>query len=170
MTTMILPTGADRRRLASDSPIALAAAALCAVLLAAFLRRLLSGGLLLPTAHTIWLTVHLATVLPALPLGAVVLIRRKGDRTHRLLGRLWAVLMMVAAASSFGLHSLTGHLSWIHGLSAFTLAAIPRAVLLAMRGDIVRHRRAMSMVFLALVIAGCFTLLPGRLLGGWLYG
>jgi uncharacterized membrane protein len=81
----------------------------------AILRRLLSGlpllPPLLPGAHSLWLTLHLATVLPALPLGAVVLLRRKGDLTHRLLGRVWTMLMLVAAASSFGLHSLTGHLS-----------------------------------------------------------
>ena len=40
---------------------------------------------------------HLATVVPALLLGPVVLLRRKGDATHRMLGRIWAVLMLVTA-------------------------------------------------------------------------
>ncbi|MDF0752919.1 hypothetical protein NLU14_22090, partial [Marinobacter sp. 71-i] len=34
--------------------------------------------------------VHLATVLPAIPLGLWVLLARKGDATHRMLGRIWA--------------------------------------------------------------------------------
>ena len=38
------------------------------------------------------LIIHLATILPALLLGAYVLIRRKGDRRHKLLGKIWIAL------------------------------------------------------------------------------
>ena len=154
--------------------IVAAAAILCGLLLTALLHRLIGGGLLLPRAHTIWLTLHLVSVIPAVPLGAYVLVRHKGDRLHRLLGRTWAGLMMIAALSSFGLHGALGlqggRLSWIHLLSILTLVAIPRGVMQAIRGDITRHRRTMMRVYAALVIAGLFTFLPGRLLGIWLFG
>ena len=153
-----------------EQVMALAAAGLSGLFIAALLRRLASGQELLPIGHSVWLAIHLASVIPTLPLGAYVLIRRKGDRLHRLLGRLWAMLMMTAALSSFGLHGLTGRLSWIHLLSLLTLVTIPRGVMQAMRGDIARHRRSMTLVYAGLVTAGAFSFVPGRLIGTWLFG
>ncbi|MGQ2930862.1 MAG: hypothetical protein ACT6Q3_10345, partial [Sphingopyxis sp.] len=44
---------------------------------------------------------HLATVIPALPLGAWLLWRPvKGDAAHRIGGRVWALLMIVTAIDS----------------------------------------------------------------------
>ena len=117
-----------------------------------------------------WLVVHLCAILPAIPLGAVMLWRRKGDRLHRLLGRVWAALMVVAAAASFGLHGMTGHLGPIHILSAITLVALPRAIWQARQGRIVEHRRTMTIVYACLIVAGYFTLLPTRLIGHFLFG
>lgn len=150
--------------------IPLSGALLGGLVLAAALHRLAGGGMLLPRGHSFWLTVHLCAVIPALPLGAYVLARRKGDARHKALGRLWALLMIVTALSSFGLHGLTGRLSWIHLLSLVTLVTIPRGVIQAVRGDIPRHRRSMTLVYAGLVGAGLFTFLPGRLLGAWLFG
>ena len=117
-----------------------------------------------------WMIVHLCTILPAIPIGAAMLLRPKGDRLHRLLGRVWAVLMLVAAVASFGIHALTGHLSPIHILSVITLVAVPRAIWDARHGRIARHRRTMTSVYASLVIAGYFTLIPTRLLGHFLFG
>ncbi|MFC3214510.1 DUF2306 domain-containing protein [Novosphingobium panipatense] len=75
--------------------------------------------------------------------------------------------MMVAALSSFG---LPGGLGLIHGLSVLVLVMIPRGILQARRGNIAAHRRTMSLTYLSLAVAGMFTLLPGRLLGSWLFG
>lgn len=61
-----------------------------------------------------WLAIHLATIIPAVPLGAIVLFRRKGGRTHRRLGYVWVTLMMVGATVSFGVKELLGTLSPIH--------------------------------------------------------
>jgi len=117
-----------------------------------------------------WLIVHLSAVIPALPIGAVMLLRRKGDRVHRLIGRIWAALMIVAAIASFGIHQVTGHLSPIHILSVITLVALPRAIWHARHGQIERHRRTMTILYASLVIAGYFTLIPTRLLGHFLFG
>ncbi|SEN73296.1 Uncharacterized membrane protein [Sphingomonas gellani] len=117
-----------------------------------------------------WLVLHLVSVIPALPLGGYVLLRRKGDATHRMLGRLWAGLMLMAALSSFGLRGMTGSFSVIHLLSILVLVMIPRGVMQAMRRDIAAHQRTMALTYLGLAVAGFFTLLPGRLIGGWLFG
>ena len=117
-----------------------------------------------------WMVIHLCAVLPAIPIGAVMLIRRKGDSMHRLLGRVWAALMMIAALASFGIHQVMGHLSPIHALSVITLIGIPRAIWDARNGRIARHRRTMTIVYAGLLIAGYFTLLPTRLLGHFLFG
>jgi uncharacterized membrane protein len=117
-----------------------------------------------------WLTVHLCAIVPAVPIGAIMLLRRKGDRTHRLIGRVWAALMVVAAISSFGVTRLMGHLSPIHLLSILTLISVPRAIVAARAGRIEAHRRGMTILYAALLIAGYFTLLPTRVLGHWLFG
>lgn len=153
-----------------DAVTAAAASALTAAIVAAITRQLAHGAIALPVDRSVWLAIHVGTVTPALPLGAYVLFARKGSRRHRMLGRVWALLMVVGALSSFGLHGLMGHLSPIHLLSAITLIGIPRGVLLAMRGDIARHRRTMLRVYTGLVLAGVFAFLPGRLFGLWLFG
>jgi len=48
---------------------------------------------------------------------------------------------------------------------------LPLAVLAAHRHDVARHRRAMIMIFAgALVVAGAFTLLPGRIMHAVAFG
>lgn len=134
----------------------------------AFVHAVSRGHSLLADEGSVWLAIHLASVVPALPLGAYVLVSKKGDTLHRMLGRLWAGLMMAGALSSFGLKGLTGELSWIHVLSIVVLVMIPRGVFQAVRRDIARHRRTMMLTYLGLVGAGVFTFLPGRLLHAWL--
>jgi uncharacterized membrane protein len=60
---------------------------------------------------------------------------------------------------------LWGPWSPIHLLSILVLATLPLAVLHAHRHDVAQHRMAMLMLFTsALVIAGGFTFLPGRIM------
>jgi uncharacterized membrane protein len=118
---------------------------------------------------SIALAIHLGTVLPALPLGAYVLLRRKGGATHRLLGRVWSGLMVTTAVSSFWLQD-TGRLSFIHLFSVMTLVSVPLAVFWIRRGNVEGHRRAIVSVYIGLVVAGLFAFAPGRLLWVWLFG
>ena len=171
MTATVLPS--PRSLLPSigrDRLLVISAAMLCALLAAATMRHAASAGQLFPSAVNPWLVLHLATVIPAVPLGAYVLVRRKGDRMHRLLGRLWVALMMGTALFSFGLHYVTGGFSWIHLLSILTLVSLPRSILMAVRGNIPGHMRGMRAVYIGTVIAGGFTFVPGRMLGQWLFG
>lgn len=115
---------------------------------------------------------HLATIVVALGLTPMILLRRRGDARHRLLGRLWAGSMMLTAfLSLFVRLSNHGGFSLIHLLSLFTLVQVPVIVWSARTHRVARHRGAVrAMVTGALLIAGFFTFPFGRLLGHWLFG
>lgn len=115
--------------------------------------------------------VHLASTLAALGLGVVMLARRKGTISHKRLGWAWVILMVIAAASSFFITGLNaGRLSPIHILSVVTLIALPWAIYAIRRRNLRSHRWTMISIFVGgLVVAGIFTLLPGRLLGGLIF-
>jgi uncharacterized membrane protein len=97
----------------------------------------------------------------------------KGTMSHRVLGWSWVLLLMVIALSSFWINGLRqfGPFSLIHLLSIFTLIVLPIGVLHARRGRITRHRWTMISIFTgALVIAGIFTFVPGRVMHAVLFG
>jgi uncharacterized membrane protein len=82
-------------------------------------------------------------------------------------------LMVVVAASSFWIHQvrLVGPFSPIHLLSIFTLVMLPLAVWRAHTHRVADHRRIMIMTFVgALVVAGLFTLAPGRIMHRVIFG
>jgi len=81
--------------------------------------------------------------------------------------------MVSVAVSSFWIHQirLIGPWSPIHLLSIFTLVVLPIGAWMAHRHRVVDHRRIMVLTFSgALVIAGLFTLLPGRIMHTALFG
>jgi uncharacterized membrane protein len=111
--------------------------------------------------------------MAAFVLGTVQLAAPKGTLPHRTLGWIWVALMTAVAASSLWIHQirLVGPWSPIHLLSIFTLAMLPLAVWRAHRHDVAAHRRIMISLFLgALLIAGLFTLLPGRIMHAVVFG
>lgn len=116
------------------------------------------------------LAVHLGTAVPAIPLGAWLLARRKGDRPHRVVGRLWMALMLGASVSSFWLTGLTGGFSPIHVFSVVTPLSIARAVWAARTGNMTAHRYAVIGAYVGLLTAGVFAFVPGRVLNGLLFG
>ncbi|WP_404711989.1 DUF2306 domain-containing protein [Sphingomonas sp. MMS24-J13] len=163
------PRSADRR----DAWLAMllaAAVGLSAVIVTGVLRRALSHGLAGLAIRDGWLAIHLLTVIPAVPLGAIVLLRPKGTRLHRQLGRTWGMLMIAGALSSFALHGRNGGFSWIHLLAILVLVTVTRGIVHAVRGRIAEHRRTMTLVYAGLLIAGAFALTPDRLLGSWIAG
>ena len=115
---------------------------------------------------------HIATIVVALVLTPVMLLRRRGDRLHRRLGWIWATAMATTAAATFGIRGLNqGSLSLIHILSAWTLIQVPLIVWAARTHNVARHRNAVrGMVTGALIIAGIFTFPFDRLMGHWLFG
>lgn len=110
--------------------------------------------------------VHLATIVPVLLLGPVILFRQKGDGPHRLMGMMWAGLIVTSSLLSFGIQH-SGGLSWLHGLSAYTIYAVAMGVRAARRGDVCNHRANMIGSYLGASIAFAFALHPSRLVGKW---
>lgn len=115
---------------------------------------------------------HLLAVSAALALTPAILLRRRGDRLHRVLGYGWTVAMAFTALSSLFVRTIMpGHFSLIHLLSLYVLASLPLVVRAARQGRIAQHRTMIrGMVSGALVIAGAFTFSAHRLLGTWLFG
>ncbi|HXM30987.1 MAG TPA: DUF2306 domain-containing protein [Xanthobacteraceae bacterium] len=110
---------------------------------------------------------HAFAAMSAFVLGLVQLAAPKGTLPHRTLGGIWVAIMFVVATSSFFIHQLRiwGPWSPIHLLSIFTLVMLPLGVWRAHNHQVQRHRRIMiSLFFGALVIAGLFTLMPGRIM------
>jgi uncharacterized membrane protein len=126
---------------------------------------------LLETAPVV--QVHAFAAMAAFALGMVQLAAPKGTLPHRAIGWTWVGLMAVIAGSSFWIHDLRmlGPFSAIHLLSIFTLVTLPPAVMHARRHRVAQHRSAMISIFVgALVIAGLFTLLPGRIIHAVVFG
>jgi uncharacterized membrane protein len=117
--------------------------------------------------------VHTAAALAALTLGTGQFALTRGSDAHRWLGWGWVTLMVITAASSFFIHEirLVGPWSPIHLLSVYTLVMLGVAVHAARTHAMRRHRRTMISLFLfALIGAGAFTLLPGRIMHAVLFG
>jgi uncharacterized membrane protein len=117
--------------------------------------------------------VHAFAAMAAFVLGLVQFAAPKGTLPHRTVGWIWVLLMLAVAASSFWIHQikLWGPWSPIHLLSIFTLAMVPLGVWFAHRHRVTDHRRVMIGIFSgALVIAGLFTLLPGRIMHAVVFG
>lgn len=120
------------------------------------------------------IAVHMTAALGALLTGPVALWARKGavqrPKLHRAFGYAWVTLMIVTAVSAlfirdFNLPNISGYTP-IHLLIPYTLFGIFGAFVFLARKDFVNHRKAMQQLYFgACVVAGAFTLLPGRYLG-----
>jgi|SRR5580700_8237971 uncharacterized membrane protein len=116
---------------------------------------------------------HAFAAMAAFVLGVVQIGAPKGTIPHRTIGWVWVALMLAVSISAFWIHTirLWGPWSPIHLLAIFTLVMLPVAVLHARRHRVRQHRIAMlSLFFGALVIAGLFTLFPGRIMHAVVFG
>lgn len=112
---------------------------------------------------------HLGAAVAAIGVGALAFAARKGSFAHRVAGRSWVALMLVAALSSFWIQT-RGHFSPVHLLSVAVPLLLAAGVYFAATGRVLRHRRMMLGIYvLGLGVAGVFTLLPDRLLGRLLW-
>jgi uncharacterized membrane protein len=116
---------------------------------------------------------HAFAAMTAFVLGVVQLVAPKGTLPHRTIGWIWVGLMLAVAISSFWIHQirLVGPWSPIHLLSIFTLLMLPLGVWKAHCHEVRDHRRIMIAMFSgALVVAGLFTLVPGRIMHAVVFG
>lgn len=121
-------------------------------------------------------TIHLATVAPCFLIGAWLLVRPKGTPIHKLLGRIYAVLILFTALVTLAMPTEVGprllnHFGFIHFFSFLVLTCVPLAIRGIRRSDVRAHRNNMIGVYVGgILIAGSFTLMPGRMLHEWLFG
>lgn len=115
--------------------------------------------------------IHVAAVLPTIPLGGWLLLARKGTALHKRLGKLWLVLMLVTATSAIFIQT-SGGFSWIHLFVPMTFHAAWKVMATAKAGDIQAHKRHLVFTYLtALMLPGLAAfLVPGRLMNVMLLG
>ena len=116
---------------------------------------------------------HAYAALAAFVLGTVQLARVKGTTQHRALGYTWVGLMLIVAISSFWIHDMRvwGPWSPIHLLAILVLVMLPTAIYFARVHRVRGHKLTMLGLFAgALIIAGIFTLVPGRIMHRVVFG
>ena len=117
--------------------------------------------------------IHAFAAITAFALGLVQLGAPKGTLPHRTLGWVWVLLMLVISASSFLIHGIRmwGPWSPIHVLSVVTPIMLALGVLAARRHRVRAHKITMTAIFAgALLLAGLFTLVPGRIMHEVVFG
>ena len=121
-------------------------------------------------------TIHLITVTPCIFVGFyLIYISRKGGNLHKLFGKMYLALMFIQASISLFMEAKVGpqfltHFGWIHLLSLITIATVPYSLFAIKKGLIKSHSRSMIILYWSgLIIAGGFTLVPGRYLNEVLF-
>ena len=119
---------------------------------------------------------HLGSLVPAFVIGTYLLLNRKGTPVHRFLGKIYMGLMLFTAFITLFMEALVGpkflnHFGFLHLLSLLVLYTVPTAYRAIRVGNIKLHKRKMVGLYVgALLVAGAFTLSPGRLIHSWLFG
>lgn len=108
--------------------------------------------------------IHLIAASTALLLGGFILFTRKGTQGHKMLGRIWAVSILVTAIGSFAIQ-ISGQLSPIHILSVISLISLFIGISAIRKGNVKAHRGAMIGGYTGLFIAFLFTFDPERFIG-----
>ena len=117
--------------------------------------------------------IHVASVMVAIVLTPLQLSVKRGGDAHRLIGKIWMAAMVVVALSSFFISTIRwiDPFSPLHFLSIVALVSVFIAYREAQRGNWLAHAWTLaSVVVFALVGAGIFTLLPGRIMNKVLFG
>jgi uncharacterized membrane protein len=125
------------------------------------------------------IAVHMTAAIAAIILGPVALWARKGriqrPKLHRAFGYAWVTLMIMTAVTAmfirdFRLPNIAGYTP-IHLLIPLTLFSLTMAFYHLSQGNIIKHKGYMTRLYWsACVVAGGFTLLPGRYLGNLVWG
>lgn len=119
---------------------------------------------------------HLATIVPAFLVGSVLFASRKGTSDHRILGKIYLLLMVFTGLITLLMPAqvgpqVFGHFGFIHASSLLTLYSAPAAYFTARHGNIKAHRGYMIGLYIGgILIAGAFAFAPGRMLHHLLFG
>ena len=122
---------------------------------------------------------HAAFALLAIPLGLYVLLTKKGTKQHRILGRIWVTFLIIVSLTAIFIQAINpGQYSLIHLLIPFTLVSLIYPIWNIKKYKKTKierykysHMYSMIGVYVgALLIAGAFTLMPGRFFHHILFG
>ena len=122
---------------------------------------------------------HATLALLAVPLGLYILLTKKGTKQHRMLGRIWVIFLIIVSLTAIFIQTINpGQYSWIHLLIPFTLVSLIYSIWNIKKYKKTKierykysHMYSMIGVYVgALLIAGAFTLMPGRFFHHILFG
>ena len=129
--------------------------------------------------------VHAFFALAAVPVGLYIFLKKKGTKQHRFIGRVWvSFLLIVSFTALFITSPMTDTVfnprfySWIHLLIPWTIGSLIYSIYSIRKfkkTKLEKHKNAhkYSMIgtyFGALLVAGAFTLMPGRMFHEIIFG
>ena len=123
--------------------------------------------------------VHVALALLAIPLGLYIFVNKKGTKNHRILERIWVTVLIIVSLTAVFIQTITpGQYSLIHLLIPYTIGSLIYSIWnirkfkkTKIESYKIKHMHSMIGVYIgALLIAGAFTLMPGRFFHEIIFG
>lgn len=74
--------------------------------------------------ETILVIIHVGSVLISYVAAYFVFIKPKGGKDHKLIGKTYAIFMLIASFSSLGIYKATGGINIFHFLALVTISSI----------------------------------------------
>lgn len=111
--------------------------------------------------------IHAVAAVVAVLFGAIILSRKKGNRSHIFLGRIWSLSMVLVIVSSAFISELRiwGPFSPIHIFTLLGASGLVQGIYYIRIGKINAHKAAMrNLYFWGLGVAGTFAFMPGRVM------
>ena len=122
---------------------------------------------------------HATLALLAVPDGLYILLTKKGTKQHRILGRIWVTFLIIVSLTAIFIQAINpGQYSLIHLLIPWTIGSLIYSIWNIKKFKNTKierykfaHMYSMIGVYVgALLIAGAFTLMPGRFFHEILFG
>ncbi len=116
--------------------------------------------------------IHAFFALIAVPVGLYILLTKKGTQKHKSTGRIWTLFLLIVSFTALFIKAINpGEYSLIHLLIPWTIGSLIYSIWSIRKFQKTKlqkykkaHMYSMIGVYVgALLVAGFFTLMPGRL-------
>ena len=123
--------------------------------------------------------IHAFFALLAVPVGLYIFLTKKGTNQHKLAGRFWVALLVIVSLTAIFIQLINpGQYSLIHVLIPWTLGSLIYSIWNIRKFKKTKlpkhkyaHMYSMIGVYVgAILLAGAFTLMPGRFFHTILFG